>query len=204
MMVRILLLCLLLPMVAWAQSAEIGTVQSTDNPLVMGQKPVAFSSEEGDFRVTFPSGCGKMVTRVPSEDPPDVDGVPAVRIVATFCDRNQQKGEGCSVTSHFNVTTAKGGYPESDQVVERVVRTLETMNVSIQKQTHLRRELPDGTIIEGLDVFASDESGVGQTWVRGLLYEGDIFILAAWKSSGGLWGDPSYITFFNSFQPGAK
>ena len=203
-MVRILLLGLLLPTLAWAQIGEVDPVQSADNPLVLGQNPVNFSSEEGDFRVTFPSGCGKTVTRVPSEDPPDVDGVPAVRVVASFCDRNQEKGEGCSVTSYFNVTNAEGGYPGSDQVVERVVRALETMKVSIRKQTHLRRELPDGTIIEGLDVFASDEAGVGQTWVRGLLHEGDIFILSAWKSTGGLWDDPSYITFFNSFQPGAK
>jgi len=204
MIVRILLVGLLLPTLVWAQVSEVGPAKSADNPLTLGRDPVNFSSKEGDFRITFPSGCGKMVTRIPSEELPDVDGIPAVLITTTFCDRYQEKGEGCSVSSHFNVTSADGGYPESEQVIERVVRALEGMKAAIKKQTHLRKELPDGTIIEGLDVLAADSAGVGQVWVRGLLYEGDIFIISAWKNTGGLWDDPAYLTFFNSFQPGAK
>ncbi len=121
----------------------------------------------------------------------------------TYCDRNQQKGEGCSVSSFFNVTGENGGAPGPSQVIERVVRFLETMKVAINHEMPVRKELPDGTVIEGIEVLASDPSGVGQAWVRGLLYEGDIYVIAAWKNKGQLWDDPDFQNFFNSFQPGA-
>lgn len=201
---RLFLLSLLLPTLAVAQSTDMGSVQSADNPLTLSDRPVTHSSSEGDFRVTFPSGCSRTITRVPAEDTPEVNGIPGVRVVFTFCDRYQQKGEGCSVTSFFNVTSADGGYPGPDEVVKRVTDLLETMSLGIKKQTHLKKTLPDGTLIEGLDIFAAESSGVGQAWVRGLLYEGDIYVLAAWKNTGGLWENPEYITFFNSFKPGAE
>ncbi len=202
MMVRFFLIVLLLPALAWGQVNDSQMDVSSDNPVTIGEKPVAFSSYEGNFRITFPSGCGKVVTRVPSEELPDVDGLPAVKITATYCDRFEKKGEGCSVTSYFNVTNDEGGYPESQQVIDRVLKFLKSMSVTIQKQLPVSKEFPDGTIIEGLDVFASESSGSGQAWVRGLIYEGDIYILSAWKSTGDLWSNPEFVTFFNSFQPG--
>ena len=41
----------------------------------------------------------------------------------------------------------------------------------------------------------------GEVWIRGLLIDGDIYILTAWNNQGGVWDNPDYITFFNSFQP---
>ncbi len=199
MMVRLLLMGLFLPTLALAQYSEVG---SADNPMTMNEKSVNHVSIEGEFRVTFPSGCGKTVTRIPAEDAPDEGGVAAVRVVFTFCDRYQEKGEGCSVASYFNVTGVDGGYPGPDQVVSRVKKMLESMNLEISNQSPLSKNLPDGTIIEGLDLYAADANGVGQAWLRGLLYEGDIYIMSAWKDTGGLWNNPEYITFFNSFQPG--
>ncbi len=203
-MVRLIIIGLLLPTLSLAQASNIGNAESADNPVTLSTKPVLFSSAEGDFRITFPSGCGKTVTRVPADEAPDVDGQPGIRVTFTFCDRNQEKGEGCSVTSYFNVMGADGGYPGADQVIERMTLLLKSMNLAIREQSPLSKKLPDGTTIEGLDLLAAEPSGVGQAWLRGLLYEGDIYILSAWKNTGKLWDDSDYITFFNSFQPGAE
>lgn len=201
-MVRLLLIGLLLPTLAWGQANDDQVGFSSDNPISMGEKPVNYSSYEGNFRITFPSGCGKVVTRVPSEDSPDVDGIPAVQVTITFCDRFGEKGEGCSVTSYFNVTNDDGRYPGPQQVIDRVLNALKSMGVVIQEQAPLSKEFPDGTVIEGIDILAAETSGAGQAWLRGLIYEGDIYVLSAWKSTGDLWGNPEFITFFNSFQPG--
>lgn len=204
MMVRLVLISLLLPALTWAQVDESSVGVESDNKTTMSVNPVHHTSREGEFRITFPGGCGKTVTRVRAEDLPDVDGRPAVNVIFTFCDRYQEKGEGCSVTTHFNVTSGDGGYPEPKQVIDRMMDLLKSMGVSIQKQSPLHKDLDDGTVIEGLEIFAAEGSGSGQAWLRGLIYEGDIYVLSAWKNTGGLWDDPDYITFFNSFQPGIE
>lgn len=204
MIVRLILIAILLPTLAFAQTGDAGEGITSDNPLSESDEARVFSSPEGDFRITFPSGCSRIVTRVPSEELPDVDGIHAVVVSISFCDRFGEKGDGCSVTSLFNVTNAEGGYPGPEQVIERLVSVLKGMNVTIQKESPIRKELPDGTAIEGIDLFAADSSGVGQAWLRGVIYEGDIYIMSAWKSAGGLWNNQEFITFFNSFQPGAE
>ena len=50
-------------------------------------------------------------------------------------------------------------------------------------------------------VQSGEVGGSGEVWIRGLLVDGDIYILAAWNRRGGVWGNPDYIAFFNSFQP---
>ena len=197
----LVMLLFLIPSLAQANDPVIEG--SAENPTTLSKGPVAHVSQRGEFRVVFPSGCGKLVTKVPSDAPETIDGLPAVAVTLTYCDRNQEKGEGCSVSSFFNVMNKDGGPPGSEQVIERVVRVLDTMNVSISHEMPVSKTLPDGALIEGLEVLASDPSGVGQTWVRGLLFQGDIYIMSAWKNTGQLWDDPEYQNFFNSFQPGA-
>ena len=195
---------LLLPSLVFAQGGDPQMDSSPENPTTLSEGPVSHTSLRGEFRVVFPPGCAKLVTKVPSDEPETRDGLPSVAVTLTYCDRYREKGEGCSVSSFFNVMSANGGPPGSEEVIERVVRVLDTMNVSISHEMPVNKQLPDGSIIEGLEVLASDPSGVGQTWVRGLLYEGDIYIMSAWKNTGQLWDDPDFQNFFNSFQPGAK
>lgn len=200
----IVLMSVFLPLLALAQTDDPTVRGSAENPAVMNEEAVNYASNEGDFRVIFPAGCGKIVTKLPNDEGLDPVDKPTVKVTVTYCDRFQKKGEGCSVTSYFEVTAPDGGYPGPDQVLKRITRFLDTMNVSIQHQNALRKVLPDSTVIEGLDVYAGEKFGVGQAWVRGVIYQGDIYVLAAWKSTGGLWSDPDYATFFNSFQPGAE
>jgi hypothetical protein len=196
---RFLWVILLLPGLALSQVAAEGS-----NLGGLSMNPQNHSSVEGDFRIIFPGGCGKLVTRIPADDAPDVDGMPAIQVIYTFCDRYQKKGEGCSVASYFNVTSEDGGYPGPDQVTERIITSLKLLNATIKEQAPVRKELPDGTVMEGLDVRAADASEEATVWVRGILYEGDIYIMTAWKKDGNLWYDEDYITFFNSFLPGAE
>ncbi len=121
-MKRLLLIGLLLPTVALAQVKDPVLEGSPDNPTTLNEGPVSHSSVRGDFRVVFPPGCAKLVTKVPQEEASTEDDYPAVAVTLTFCDRYQEKGEGCSVSSFFNVLGKDGGAPGSEQVIERVVR----------------------------------------------------------------------------------
>ncbi|MCP4291193.1 MAG: hypothetical protein GY780_05100 [bacterium] len=199
----LILLALMSSTLCWGQYQDPELSGSSDNEPVLSDRQVSFSSIRGEFQAIFPSGCGKMVTKVPSEEPSSDDDWPAVRVSLTFCDRYGEKGEGCSVSSFFNVRGKENNIAGADEVVERVRRILDTMSVSVVRDAPLRKEFPDGSFIEGMDVFASDSAGAGQAWVRGLLYQGDIYIMAAWSSAGNLWKNPDYVTFFNSFKPGA-
>ncbi len=204
-MTRFLMCALLLgPALAWGQSGLPDRVGTEDNQAYLNRDPVSYVSEEGGFSVVFPTGCGKIVVKEPSDFPVDGEGNPLPVSYVTYCDRFQQKGEGCSVTAFFNVHGADGGPAGPPQVVERVQRMLGTMGLTVSRQKTLHRELPDGTVLEGVDVLANETAGVGESWVRGVLHNGDIFLLTAWKSDGSLATDPDYIAFFNSFEPGVE
>ncbi len=204
MIVRLLVVGMLLSGLAGARAELSEKIGAAENPATLSKGTVFHSSSEGDFRITFPEGCSKVITKVPVDPAPLVDGMPSATVILTYCDRYQNKGEGASVTSFFNVRGDSEDYPGSKQVVERVERMLETMSVRIAKENPISKVFPDSTVIEGLDVFGVETSGEGQVWVRGLIYQGDIYVIAAWKSAGELWNDPDYIEMFNSFQPGAE
>ncbi len=201
-MKQLLLIGLLLPSVVFAQGSQPETTDAMGNSATLSGDSVAHVSSVGNFRITFPAGCSRIVTKVPPESAEGTDGPKKVIVSITYCDRYQERGEGCSVSSFFNVTDDIGGAPGPRQVIDRVVRFLDTMNVSITKEGQLSKEMPDGSIIKGFEVFASESGGVAQAWVRGLLYQGNIYIVSAWKNSGQLWDDPEFLTFFNSFKPG--
>jgi len=40
-------------------------------------------------------------------------------------------------------------------------------------------------------------------WLRGLIVGSEVYILSAWSLEGNVWDNPEYMTFFNSFLPGA-
>ena len=190
-----LLLALLLAGGAGATD-KIKTVKgSEDNPISPQDESFSFSSEEGDFRVRWPSGCSQVKTRSRQVDD-DAQEQPVI----VYCDRNGEKGEGCSVTALFNISG--GGSPE--MVMDRMMKVLGGFGASITNQKPLRKEFEGGFVVEGLDVLASPSSGAGQVWVRGLLVGGDIYLLSAWDQAGEVAHDPEYIAFFESFQPGAE
>ncbi|PID81142.1 hypothetical protein CSB20_03920 [bacterium DOLZORAL124_64_63] len=202
-MKTILLLGLLLwPALTWSQPVISGKPDVVGNELSPSEKPVECVSEEGGYRVFFPPGCAKIVSKVPDLDrePWDDDGPLSAMTYLSYCDRHGQKGDGCSIAAFWNLTDDQGGPPGPAQVVERVERMLKDMGVSMVRQRPVRRLLEDGGLIEGVDVLAVDSSG-GQAWLRGLLHDERIYLLAAWKADGELETDPSFIRFFQSFEP---
>jgi hypothetical protein len=171
-------------------------------PEVLSDDPFLFSNEGQDFQILFPGGCGKVVTRF---NEPDLFGGEQwdeiIQVNHVFCDRYQEEGEGCSVTATFNLHNEDGSMAGPQQVISRVEEMLGEFGATVVEQKALKKDFGEGVVVEGVEVWANDKSGPGQVWIRGLLVDGDIYILAAWNRQGGVWGNPDYVTFFNSFQP---
>lgn len=197
-----LVLLILLSGMALGQEKIKGVTGSDENPLTPVEGPFKFKSTEGDFRVIWPSGCHQVLTRTPMDE--GEDDWDQEQPVMVYCDRNGEKGEGCSVTAIFNVQGADGGEASPDQVISRMKKLLTSFGAQITNQQPVKKDFGQGALAEGLDVLASQKGGSGQVWLRGMLIRGDIYIMSAWDLKGSIANDPEYITFFNSFQPGTE
>ncbi len=184
------------------QVSDVG-IKSPDNELTSVTKPYLYKSDVGHFQVMMPSGCAKVHRRVNGGDN-EPNQAQAGEITIVSCDRFEKKGQGCSVTAFLSLTDGNQGDPGPPQVLEQVRGYLKKFGAQVQHQAEVSREFADGQKIEGIDVKAAVPGGVGELWVRGLLSGSDIFILAAWNQAGGLWNDPMYQTFFNSFAPSSE
>lgn len=179
-----------------------GKLSAPNEPENLSVKPQLYSNENGDFQITFPGGCAKLVTRA---NEPDLFGGEEwddiIQVTYVYCDRYQVQGEGCSVKATFNLHGEGGTIAGPEHVVSRVENALKHFQANVVKQDAISKKFENGILIEGVEILAKPEDGPGEVWVRGLLVEGDIYILTAWNEEGGLWKDPEYHTFFNSFQP---
>jgi hypothetical protein len=201
-----LCLVLTLPAVASDPAREKAAVPVQDDPSgipeELSQDPVLFANENGDFQILFPGGCGKLVTRA---NEPDLFGgeqwSDIIQVTHVYCDRFQEKGEGCSVTATFNLQGEDGLMAGPEHVTRRVGSILSDFGAKVVSQKAIKKDFGNGIVVEGVEVMAKPEKGPGEVWVRGLLTDGDIYILAAWNKRGGLWGNPDYVSFFSSFQP---
>jgi len=198
---------LLGPAATVAQTGNPG-ISSPNQNLVPQNKPYLYTSNLGFFQVMMPGGCAQVHQRERGgpDDPfgPPAAGVQAVTIKMVTCDYNQEKGRGCAVTAIFDLKGKDGGDPGSDEVLSWVTNNLVQFRAVVRRQTPVAKDFPGGLRVEGVDVQASQEKGKGEFWIRGLLCGTDIYILAAWNIDGGLWNDPDYQQFFNSFTPLAR
>ncbi len=164
--------------------------------------PVPYANEGRDFQVMFTRGCGKLVTRA---NEPDLFGgqqwEDIIQVTHTYCDRYQTKGEGCSVTAIFNLHDEDNAMAGPEHVISRIEESLKSFGSKIVSQKGIKKDFGTEVIAEGVEVLAHQEKGSGEVWIRGLLIDGDIYILTAWKDQGGVLKNPDYIMFFNSFQP---
>ena len=195
----VILILLLLAGIAGAQEFQ----GDPDNPVTEVEGPYDYVSSQGEFRVTWPGGCGKLRRRF-NEPDPEADPFTAVMLYHVSCDRYGKEGAGCSVASVFNQLSTDGDMAGPAEVVALIESSLKRFGVQVVQQTPITKEFPDGSKIEGLDVRAMGKDKVGEVWLRGLLSNGDIYLLAAWNLAGGVWDDPEYQAFFASFLPGAE
>ncbi len=176
---------------------------SQDNTPVKTKEAYLYSSKEGHFQVMMPSGCSRVDKRAMGEAETDAEGLDGkvVQVTVATCDRFDKKGQGCSVMAIFNLTDGQGGNPGPPEVLRQVQKFLDKFGVQVQHQSQVSREFAEGRKMEGIDVKATVPDKPGQFWVRGLLSGSDVYLLAAWNDKGGLWDDPAYQKFFNSFVP---
>jgi len=173
-----------------------------ENEITERKTPYRHKSEEGNFQVTWPSGCGRLRIRANApeyfvgEDESDL-----ILVHVESCEQFGEPGEGCSVTATFEARNAEGGPAGSDQVLARVRNVLQAYSVKMTKQVPIKRVFDDGSFMEGVEVRGTDPEGKGQFWVRGLLSYHDIYILTAWSTTGNLWENPEYQAFFSEFLP---
>lgn len=162
---------------------------------------IRFTSKEGRFSIIFPSGCAKVRSRV------RVGGgsksLEAANLVFTNCDRTNRRNEGCSVTVHLAGARDLAPAAATEKVLEYVRQVLAGYGVKPTAQTPLRREFGEHGVVEGIEIVARPEGNVGDICVRGLLHDGDIYVLTAWKATGNMADDPEYAQFFQSFLPWA-
>ena len=88
-------------------------------------------------------------------------------------------------------------------VLDHLRKVLEGYGVSPAAQTPLRRDFGEHGVVEGLEIVAHPGGGAGDVRVRGLIHGDDIYVLTAWKASGGMDRDAEYADFFQSFLPWA-
>ncbi len=171
------------------------------NDLPDATTPVRFTSNEGRFSVIFPSGCAKVRSRLRvgggSKSPQDAN------LVFTSCDRTGHLNEGCSVTAHVGGARDLDPAAATARVIDQVRLVLDGYNVKPAVQTPLRRDFGKHGVVEGIEVAAHPEGTAGDICVRGLLHDEDIYVLTAWKASGGMADDPEFSDFFQSFLPWA-
>jgi len=173
-----------------------------ENELELSTRPILYQSETGEFQITFPTGCGKLVTRY---NEPDLFGgeqwAEIIQVNYVFCDRNQTEGEGCSINATYNLHREDGTMAGPANVIEGIKGIMQEYGVSPVGQVAMKKDFGNGIIAEGVEVRARAEIGPGEVLIRGLLIDGDIYLLAAWGQGGNVWENPDYLAFFNSFQP---
>lgn len=168
----------------------------------LSTNPVLYKSETDDFQVVFPGGCGQLNVRT---NEPDLWGGETlddiVQVQYVYCDREQEQGEGCSITGIYNWHDQDGNPAGPDQVVRRVRETLAKFGAEVTAQQAVKRKYNEFYAVEGVDVRAKAPEGPGEIRVMGLLSAGDVYVLAAWNIEGGLTADEQMMGFFHSFQP---
>ena len=160
---------------------------------------VTFRSPEDDFTVDFPEGCDRIRATAPSMTQQQ-DSLSEQDVLYAYCDRGKEPGQGASVTVFYAMTAEDGRSAGPADVVELIGKALVAKGVQVVHQTEIEKEFPGGALAEGTDIFAQEPGGAGQVWIRGLLVDGVIYLLEAWNQAGGLWEDPDYQNFFNSFK----
>jgi hypothetical protein len=171
------------------------------NDLSDAATPIRFTSNEGRFSVVFPSGCAKVRSRL------RVGGgsksLQDANLVFTNCDRAGRQNEGCSVTARPGEARGLDPAAATAKVLDYMRQVLGGYDVKPVVQTPLRRDFGEHGVVEGLEIVARAEGTAGDVCVRGLLHDEDIYVLTAWKATGGMAEDPEYSQFFQSFLPWA-
>jgi len=192
----------LVAIAAAAPAATPGSQQTDLKGLPDSAKPIRFSSAEGRFQTTFPTGCARMQRKQNTPIGEDAASPTVkVRVVFATCERHGRKDEGCQVSASLGALRDEQGQAAVDEVLAVVRKLMSDYGVTPFRQVPISRDFGSHGKVEGVDVHAREPMGVGEVWIRGLMRGPDMYVLLAWKSIGGLFTDPEYSVFFNEFRP---
>ncbi len=155
---------------------------------------VEMTTRAGEFSVVWPSGCDRLVTRRQEEQRTST-GTPPILYV--YCDRAGRENEGAGVRAHYQLSERTGQLPTPRTVVQMVEDEVRHFQARIVAQ----KPVQHGPL-QGVQVLGRQAGGTGEVWIEGLLLGDSVYILTAWKGSGGLFEDPEYARFFESFSVG--
>jgi hypothetical protein len=152
-----------------------------------------YVSPEGGFEVVWPDGCDRI--RVRTQTDPNGSGPDDLLLAHIFCDRKGRTNEGCAVTVYFKERDEFGGPPMPQMVIDICKRVMTRFGVDISSQRPVQR----GSL-QGIQLHCEEPGESGDFWIEGLLYRERIFVLTAWKATGGLFTEPDFIRFFATFE----
>lgn len=181
---------------AQAKSEDMLTISPNDNISESMDEPISYSSIEGKFDIVFPAGCPQIYSRSPGDPGDDIP------YVYVYCDRFKTKGEGYSISTWFDAKGPHGGLPGIDELKAKMDESITKLGVVVVKQVPISVESPSGLKMEGIDLLTRTKDSVGQAWLRGWVFEGRLYLITAWRSTGDLLEQAGLKEFFNSFQPG--
>lgn len=167
-------------------------VTSGDSQVQTTPAEVSFDSPEGQYHIVWPEGCSRLRTRTQTDKSRGEPGIPI--LTNTFCDRKDRYNEGCAVTTYYRPRADDGGPPTPRTVIEICKKAMTKFGVTIVAQQPIRR---GG--IEGIQLHCREQGQAGEVWLEGLLAGEKIYILMAWRATGGLFTDPEFMSFFASF-----
>jgi hypothetical protein len=171
-----------------------GAAPAADAPAAGGLRMNNDAREEtfrnAGFQVCWPSGCGRVKTLEPHIIDPD-----QTQEFLYTCDERSHSGQGCAVYVLRAGSAEAGPPPGPDQVVSKIEDVLKRYGVRVARQRPLK-----APGLEGVEVQATQPSGPGEYWARGLLSGPNIFVISAWDMQGGAFQDQELGDFFASFR----
>lgn len=174
---------------ATQEATEKVKKESTNLPVPTDGEALAvqLSTEtDGGYFVEWPAWCAAKRIRVMPSEYSDKTAV-----VTTQCKRSDT--EGIVVFSYFELANGSDRM-SAEHVMKNVVAMVENQNLTIQKQTPIKR---NG--MEGIQLLCTGENEK-RKWIEGFLAFDRMLIISAWRSDNTLFSDPQISRMFKSAQ----
>lgn len=169
------------------QGEQAAAADSLAESFNFNEQPHLSEVDIGQFEAFWPSGCGKMRTRVIEQNSETSEYM----AVEATCDCFGRQDFGVKVTVYLEMPD--GNMPGPENVTAGIQSQIQALGLKIVKQVKADR---DG--MDGVAVYCNQQDGVGVVWMEGYLYQGKILHTMAWGPDGSLYSNEEIIQFMRS------